>query len=126
MTEKSYYAKITKYYNAIADCSMAVELKITKGNTLSFKCLPPHQEEFLVQSGRTLGYKIDDTGRRKKPFDIFVLYHAFAVIVAIFYRPRDTEIYEIGIKDFLNEKYNSGKKSLTLERARQIGSRLPI
>lgn len=126
MIEKSYYAKISKYYTKNAICSMAVEVKITKGNTLPFKCLAPHQEEFLLQAERTFSHKIPDVGRLRKPFDIMVIHHAASALIAIYYKPRYAEIFEIPIRKFLDEKYNSGKKSLTKQRASEIGARILI
>ncbi len=121
VTEKSYYAQITKYYVKHAKITTVWEAKFTRTSYLNFKCLPDHQEEFLLQSERAYGHKIEDSGVRKKPFDGFVIVKGLVVFIAIFYLPRATEIYEIGIRDFLKEKYQSGKKSLTKERAREIG-----
>lgn len=129
MTEKDYYANATKYYTQRAvelGLSFAVELKITKTNVLSFKCLPAHQEEKLLQAERAYGHKIADVGRQRKPFDIMVVQNAEAVVIAIFYTPGKSEIYEISIRNFLAEKYTSGKSSLTKERASQIGRKIKL
>lgn len=126
MTEKSYYAKITKYYLQNATNSMAVELKFTRTDTLSFRCLPPHQEASLLESERVFGYKISDSGQMKKPFDIFILHKAASVFIAIYYKPKKTEIYEISIRHFIHEKYKSWNKSLTIERAKELGRLIRI
>lgn len=126
MVEKSYYNEINKHYVANATNSIAWEAKITKTNTLNFNCLAPHQEQFLLESERSYGYKISDSGLMKKPFDGFVLYKATSLFIAIYYIPHKTEIYEIPIRAFLKEKYESGKKSLSKERAREIGKMLDL
>lgn len=121
MIEKSYYASITKYYLRTAPDTVVWEAKFTRGNTLNFNCLPPHQEEALLQSERAFGYKIPDAGLAKKPFDGFVVVRGTVLFIAIYFLPRATEIYEMPIRTFLKEKYESGKKSLTKERAKEIG-----
>lgn len=120
MVEHDYYPIINKYYQKHAVENIAWEAKITKTKNILFSSIPDHQEEGLLKAENILTYKITDTGRAKKPFDGFVLYKATALLIAIYYQPRKTEIYEILFRDFINEKYNSGKKSLSIERAREI------
>lgn len=124
MTESSYYAKITAYYTANATNNIAWEAKFSRTSRIPFSCLPAHQEEFLLKAERVLGGKIPDVGIAKKFFDGYVLYKATSLFIAIYYLPRETEIYEIPIRSFLKEKYDSGEKSLTKERAREIGKRI--
>lgn len=120
MVEKDFYPLINKYYQKHARETIVWEAKITKGKTISFNCLLPHQEENLLKAEDVFTYKIPDVGRALKPFDGFVVYGGTAVFIAIYYLPRKTEIYEILFRDFVNEKYKSEKKSLTIERAREI------
>jgi penicillin-binding protein-related factor A (putative recombinase) len=126
MTESSYYADITHYYKKHATCSIAWEAKFSRTHRIPFSDLPPHQEKFLLQAEETYGFKIPDNGIGQKPFDGFVLHHAKAVFIAIYFIPRQTEVYEIPIRVFLNEKYTSKEKSLTKEKARLIGTRIFI
>lgn len=126
MKEKDYYAPIKKYYTQHAISSMAVEAKITKTNNLNFNCLMLHQEEGLLNAERCLAFKEADVGPARKNFDITVLYKATSVLIAIYYIPHKTEIYEIPIRSFLKEKYESNKKSLSKERAREIGKQIFI
>ncbi len=129
MVEKDYYPSAVKYYTQKSielNMSFAVELKITKDHLLPFNCLAIHQEEKLLQAERAYGHKIADVGRLKKPFDIIVLRKAKAVIVAIYYKPGKSEIFEIGIRDFVNEKYTSKNKSLHINRAREIGKLIKL
>jgi len=129
MTEKSYYAKIIKHYlpnPTKSKQSLAIEVKITKTNVLNFKCLPSHQEEALLESERSFGHKIADAGRGKKPFDIFVLRYAISYMIVIYYKPRATEIFEIPLREFIHEKYKKWDKSLSIQRAREIGKVIHI
>ena len=129
MTEKSYYADLTKYYIEYAkeiEKSIAWEAKFTRTNRLNFKCLAEHQEEKLLKSEMAYGEKIADAGLMKKPFDGWVLYKARSFFIAIYFLPRHTEVYEINIRDFLKEKYAGKEKSLSKERAGEIGRRIVI
>lgn len=124
--EKDFYKRIGNYYEAHATNNMAVEAKITKTNRLPFSCLMPHQESKLIEAEKVLYHKEADSGVGQKNFDIYILYRATAVVIAIYYKPRETEVYEIGIRAFVNEKYLSTEKSLTKERAAIIGKRIII
>ena len=124
MKEKDFYNKLNRYYTDHARTSLAIEVKITKKDYISFSSLMMHQEHFLYQSERRFAYKIADLGISKKPFDMFVLHNAEALIVVIFYRPRKSLIYEIPFRRFVKERENSTRRSLTLNRAEQIGTRV--
>jgi len=126
MRESSYYGAIGKYYLKHATTNVAWEAKITKTNRLPFKCLMAHQEEKLLEAERALAEKIDDVGRRKKPFDGFVLVKAESYVIAIYYKPRETQVFQIPIRNFLHQKYTSGEKSLSLEMARAIGTKITL
>lgn len=127
MTEKSYYSDLTKYYTARAlelKKSITWEAKFSRTHRISFTALQSHQERDLIKSMRVFGAKIPDAGVMQKPFDGYVLFNAEAYFIAIYFLPRETEIYEIHIRNFVDEKYRSNEKSLTKERAAQIGRRI--
>lgn len=124
MKERDYYARITAYYERTATNSIAWEAKITKSGRLPFAALASHQEEKLLKAEKVHGEKIPDVGLSKKSFDGFVLYQATSVVVLIYYLKSSTDIFEIPIRAFVNEKYTSKEKSLTKERARTIGTRI--
>lgn len=124
MTESSYYADLTKYYEKTATNSIAWEAKFSRNHRIPFSDLPPHQEEYLLQAEEAYGFKIPDSGVGQKPFDGFTLYRAKSFFIAIYFLPRKTEIYEIPIRVFVNEKYTSKEKSLSKERACIIGKRI--
>jgi hypothetical protein len=121
MIEKDYYAAVSRFYTRNSGMSMAIEVKITKAKALPFRCLLPHQEENLLQSERTFAYKIPDAGMGRKPYDIMLVHRARAVIVAVYYRPRDAGVYEIPLRAWIEERESTGEKSLNEQRARLIG-----
>lgn len=124
MNESSYYADLTKYYERTATNTIVWEAKFSRNHRISFSDLPAHQEKFLLKSEQVYGFKIPDNGIGQKPFDGFVVYKAAAFFIAIYFLPHQTEIYEIPIRIFINEKYTSEEKSLTKERAGQIGKQI--
>jgi hypothetical protein len=124
MKEKDYYARITKYYELTATNSICWEAKLTKSGRLPYVALAPHQEEKLLKAQTVHGEKLPDIGLARKSFDGFVLHRAEANILVIYYHPHDTEIYEIPIRAFVNEKYSSKEKSLSKMRAQAIGTRI--
>ena len=121
MTESSYYHSLGSYYLNHSDYE-AIEIKFTRTNRLSFSCLPAHQEEALLKQWY---YKIPDVGVQRKPLDI-VLKRKECPIIVVYYSPRHTEIYEIPIRTFLKEKYEGTEKSLSKERAGEIGRRVKL
>ena len=119
MTESSYYSKLGKYYLEHTDYE-AIEVKFTRTDRFPFKQLPPHQESALLDAWY---YKIPDSGMGQKPLDI-VFKRREAPLVIVYYKERETEIYEIPIRVLIEEMYTSKEKSLTKERARSLGTRI--
>ena len=126
MTEKSFYPAIGKYYTKHATTTTLWEAKFSRTNYINFKCLLPHQEEKLLQTERAFSYKIPDAGIAQKPFDGITVVKGSPIFIAIYYKPGKTEAYEMPIRAFLKEKYESGEKSLSIERAREIGRLIDI
>lgn len=126
MKESSYYPAIIKYYERTATISVAWEAKFTRTDRLPFSALAKHQEHFLLKATAAHGFKIPDNGIGTKPYDGYILYSAKAVVIAIYYIPRATEIYEIPIRAWIEEAYTSKEKSLTKRRASELGTRLLI
>jgi hypothetical protein len=126
MKEKNYYPDISRYYRKHATNCIAWESKLSKTDRISFTALAPHQEDALLQAERVYGEKIADVGILKKGFDGFILYKATSLFIGIYFKPSQTEIYEIPIRSFLNEKYTSKEKSLTKKRASEIGRLIHI
>lgn len=128
-TEKSYYAKINAYYiKNIKEYGNNIvwEAKFTRTRRIAFNSLANHQEASLLQAERYFSHKLADVGIALKPFDGFILYKATVFFIAIYFSKNKTEIYEIPIRSLLREKYTSGNKSLTKERAKEIGRLIHI
>ena len=128
MTEKDYYAKINRYYVAHIEeyqNNIVWEAKFSRTKRIAYRSLALHQEASLLQAERYFAHKLADVGIALKPFDGFVLYKATVFFIAIYFSEK-TEIYEIPIRLLLREKYLSGEKSLTKERAKEIGKLIKL
>lgn len=129
MTEKSYYAKINKYYLANIkeyNNNIVWEAKFTRSNIIAFKSLANHQEESLLKAERMFAHKLADVGIALKPFDGFILYKAEVFFIAIYFSTKGTQVIEIPIRSLLSEKYRSGKKSMNKARALELGKIINI
>lgn len=127
ITERSYNPDADRYYlkRTIEDQQdYTWDLKFTRTHRLPFSCLKPHQEKFLLESRRGFSYHPTDIGLLKRPFDGMAFCNATPLLVAIYYQPRKAEFYEIRLEDFIREKYSSKEKSLTKERAKEIGTQI--
>lgn len=126
MTEADFYSDICKYFerNKAKYSSLAWEAKYTSGRRINFKELSAHQEEKLLASKRGYAYKIPDTANGgKKPFDGFFI-KGEAVVIVVYGSKKHA--YLIDIWDWCNEAYGSDTKSLTEDRAAQIGVRIDL
>lgn len=114
------------------------ELKMEKGTSIAFDRVYDHQIVGLRQAKYAgLYHKIADTTvpfgggvqrfNKPKPFDCLVITNADAYVVVMFYKPfKDKVCYFIDIDEWIKEKENSSRKSLTEERAREISSLIKI
>lgn len=94
----------------------AFELKQTKGNSIAFNKVVPHQVKALENAKNgVLVYKIPDVGFQN-PFDCFCLVKVPAYVVIKF---KDFFCL-IDIDDWTNEVKRSKRKSLTSTRAKEI------
>lgn len=91
------------------------ELKQSKSNSITFRCLEDHQirynlaERKLVRVQGTIG-EPDYINLENVPSYIAIRFKS--------------ESYIIKIEDFLKEKQNSARKSLTSERAKEISIKI--
>jgi len=100
--------------------SAAFELKLARGSSLPFNALAPHQKVSLKLSKHSiLIYKAPDLGNLN-PFDTFVMQEASAFI-AVMFLPEQKVFYLIDIDVWCAEEETSSRKSLTEERAEQLG-----
>ena len=98
------------------------ELKFTHDNSLPFKAVMDHQLAglYVAKHGR-LPYKIADVGIARKPFDGFMVSGAISMIGIMYYSKGEKSFVMIDIDVFMKEKEESKRKSLTKERAKEIG-----
>lgn len=99
------------------------ELKVTKTNRFDYCHLRPHQVPWLLnQKHRAVIYKHPDIGETRKPPDCTLWKKCECYIVILWYQPRKPKFFTmIEIDDFVKEKENSKRASLTKERAYDIG-----
>lgn len=123
MKEKDFQVKFTRWlrYRYPLE-SAAFELKICKGTSLPFSAVQPHQVSALLAVKNTgLEYKIPDDTMGSKPFDCFRLF-GNAFVVVMFYERSVNHFYLIDIDIWCHEVSVSTRKSLTENRAIEIGT----
>ena len=99
------------------------ELKVSKGSSIPFSALEPHQEEALFNAEfEHIYYKIPDSGYQN-PFDCFLLKGIPANVVVMFNVPKNKkEFIMISILKWKYIKQNSKRKSLTEVKAKEMGT----
>lgn len=113
------------------------ELKICKGTSLPFNHLDDHQAlALLAAEDSSLYHRLTDQPWMKdrpfpftfkKPFDCFSLVKVKSFVIVWFYIPRTPKVfYKIPIKVWIKERDSCGRKSLTGQRAREIGQPICI
>lgn len=100
------------------------EVKRTVGRTLLFSEFANHQIESLMKAKhQRLHIKIRDVGRHKKNFDGMTFEKSPAWCICCY--PEDVKhgfvAYSIDIDVWYNERRTCGKKSLSKERAKELG-----
>lgn len=122
MKEKDFQVTAKHWIENEALKSGAYEFKLVHGKTIPFNALAPHQKAALlaVRRGKVY-YKIPDEGRNQKPFDAFLLNQAEAYVVVMFYERGKKEFVIIDILVWNAEEEMSQRKSLTEQRAKEIG-----
>jgi hypothetical protein len=129
MTEADFQTRFGRWVHAVRPKSFVFELKITDGVSIPFSALSEHQERALWlvrECGKGVYYKIPDVGPAQKPFDGFWVGgddEVGAYVVVMFYKRGEKGFYMIRIDEWINEKETSTRKSLTEERAGEIGQK---
>lgn len=138
MVEKDMYPLMKKYVQAhLPETTEVYELKICKGTSLPFNALAPHQEEALLKAYQGgFYYRIADIpwGRDSsfrftppKPFDSIAIVRVQSFVVVWFYHPGQKKVFiKIPIETFIKERETSTRKSLTEDRAKEIGEQMFI
>lgn len=123
MKEKDFQVRFTRWLHYRYPGVGAFELKICKGTSLPFSAVQPHQVDALLAVKNTgLEYKIPDDTRGTKPFDCFRL-KGNAEVVILFYTRGTEHFYRIDVDTWVHEVATSARKSLTEDRAKEIGIR---
>lgn len=122
MTEAKFTSKFNRWleYKWPARSSASFELKLTKTGSIPFKVVKDHQISSLIASSKGMNYKIPDDTFAQKPFDCFHLYGEGYVVV-MFWKRGVNRFYIIKVEDWITESENSPRKSLTEDRANEIG-----
>ena len=119
--ESIFQTRFNKWVKARWNKTALFELKVTS-KPLPFNAVLQHQKDALVATKhRSLIFKIPDDSRSYKPADCFCLAKEDAYVVIMYYELRKSTFIMIDIDDFLEEEKNSDRKSLTEDRAREIG-----
>lgn len=122
MKEKDFQTRFTRWLGYRFPGCGAFELKICKGISLPFDAVQPHQIQALqLVKSHGIEYKIPDDTRGTKPFDCFRL-KGEAYVVVMFYVRGENGFYLIDVDRFVTEQETSSRKSLTEERAKEIGA----
>ena len=117
--ERHYIPLIMKYLRDTVKQSCAVEVKLARGNSLPFSALSEHQERALIlASGKGMYHKIADGSGQQTPFDAFCLVGVPAYVAIVYGKV----CCLILINDFVQEKLESKRKSLTSTRAEQLST----
>jgi len=126
--EADFQTKFGRWSKASNLTTQAAELKFCKKKSLPYSQIAPHQIRALhLAKHGTLYYKISDTGYDSKPFDCFILSGVPAFLYVMFHVGRGTShFYGIDIDVLMNEINSSDRKSLTEERAREIGDKYDL
>lgn len=119
--EKDFQTKFNRWLKYNWNNTSAFELKIVKTKSMPFNVVKNHQLDGLKLVGSKFIYKIADDSQGIKPFDCFTITEASAYIVIMFYKRGQKEFIMIEVSNFIKEKNISKRKSLTEERAKQIG-----
>ena len=128
MREKDFQTKFSRWFwNQKIFGTGAYELKLTKTNRLPFNAVSEMQKIDLLQvKHRKFSHKISDSGVGSKRFDFFCLKEESAYVVIMFYKRGQKEFFIIDIDDWVHEEKISKRKSITSERADEIGLRFSL
>ena len=123
MRERDYQTKFTHWIKYNLNSSGAFELKITKKNSIAFSRLEAHQKRALLNAKHSqLCFKPPDLGYQN-PCDVLCIKNGSGFVYVMFYVKRGVKhFYQIDIDDWCKEEETSTRKSLTEERAKEIGS----
>lgn len=119
--EKDFQTDFNKWCKHVFYKTAVFELKITNGKSIRFDAVVEHQENALYAAKHgNVVFKIPDCGFQN-PFDSFMAVQIPAYVVLMFHA-KQKDFVMVDIDDWLREKQESTRKSLTEERAIEIGT----
>jgi hypothetical protein len=123
MTEREKTTLFGKWIRSRWNKTCAIEAKICKEQSLPFSALKEHQENALFQVKHgVFWHKISDGTGQQTPFDGFFMAREDAFVVIFWHQYRgDKRLTMIPIDNWLQEKRDSDRKSLTYERSCVVG-----
>ena len=124
MLEKQFQSLFNRYASNVLKMTCACELKVSHGTSIPFSAVVPHQvHALMVAKHGVLVHKIPDLGCQN-PFDCFVLAGVPAFVVIMFECDlrAHKEFIMIDVDAWASEMETSDRKSLTLQRGREIGT----
>mgnify|MGYP001582875551 CR=1 FL=1 len=127
MKERDLQSRVIRAALPVVPRSSSIEVKVSKGDSISYSATKEHQIRALYLSTTEIGmgFKIPDCGFQN-PFDIFILKKACAYKALVFnlgIRGKN-ECVLVSLEKWTQEKERSTRKSITLTRAKQIGTLL--
>ncbi len=121
MLEKDFQLKFNKWVKYNYHKTAVFELKLARGKSLPFNAVEEHQL-FALRTAKhaKIIHKIADAGYTN-PFDSFQIVGSEAFVVVMFYERGTRDFYMVDIDVWLSEMLSSDRKSLTEDRAKEIG-----
>lgn len=120
-SERAFTTHFIKWLKHFRNESIAFEVKVSKGKSLPFDAVKPHQRTALLAANHTkIVHKIADDGHQK-PFDGFILARVPAYVVIYFIRKGNKQFYLVDIDEWVQYESDSPKKSITEEGLQTIG-----
>jgi len=124
--EKDFQSSFRRYAkNRMSERTFVYELKVTKGDYINFSRLEDHQEYALrASSGGIAHHKLPDEGISQKPYDGFQVTGVPAFVGVLFNKEeQQKEFFLIPISDWRAAREEVDRKSLTRDKAAEIGER---
>lgn len=117
--EAEFQTTFNHWLKAIYKENGVFELKQTQTNSIAFNKVVPHQVQALLrtQEGHLI-YKIPDGSFTQSPYDCISLCNIQAFVVIRY----PGFFCLINIRDWINEKERSDRRSLAMNRAREIAT----
>lgn len=122
MNEAQFTTKLNKWFYYKHQASCAIEVKLTKTQSIPFSVLKDHQWRNLraCEIGQTV-YKIPDTGNVQMPFDMVMLVKVPAYIAVQFYKRGEKKFYLIPPLTWSEMRNKESRKSVTEEMLKRYG-----